>query len=473
MGVARVRVGGMVEGVATHVSADRRPYCGTVSDSRRCLVTGATGYVGGRLAPRLLARGHRVRALARTPSRLSDAPWPAHPDAEIVAGDLSDRASLTSAFTDIDVVYHLVHSMGTDADFADAERRSAQNVVAAARACGVSRMVYLGGLHPDGTGLSEHLTSRAEVGQILIDSGIETVALQAGTLIGSGSASFELIRHLSDRLPVMTTPRWVHNSIQPIAVADALYYLVEAATAAVGESRTWDIGGPDVLEYGDMMQVYAEVAGLARRRMIVLPFLTPTIASRWVRFVTPIRGKIARPLIESLECDAICREHDIDEVIAPPPGGLSSYRDALVATLDRVERGERAATWSNATAQIAPAEPLPSDPPWAGETVVGTTRHATVPRTADVEWDHLRRDVGKDWEVVEEQAPGLLRLRTDRRLGRAFVEFTLHDVSTDAGAATDVSSRYTFFPRGLGGLLYWRIGTPLRVLGVGPADPFR
>lgn len=293
----------------------------------RCLVTGATGYIGGNLVPMLLERGYPVRALARTPAKLDDRPW--RDRIEVARGDLGDPDSLTAAFDGIDVIYYLVHSMGTSKDFVAEEERSARNVVTAAKSAGVRRIVYLSGLHPEGTELSRHLKSRALVGQILIESGIETLVLQAGIVIGSGSASFEMIRHLTDRLPAMTTPKWVHNKIQPISVADALHYLAEAATAPVPSSRTWDIGGPDVMEYGDAMQGYADIAGLRPRVIVVLPFLTPTIASWWVGLVTPIPSGLARPLVESLECDAVMHEHDIDSVIAPPPGGLTGYRDAV------------------------------------------------------------------------------------------------------------------------------------------------
>ncbi len=293
----------------------------------RTLVTGATGYIGGRLVPELRGRGARGRAMARTPAKLDRAPW--RDQVEVVRGDLTDADSLTSAFDGMDVVYYLVHSMGTSRDFVEEERRSARNVVEAAKKAGVRRIVYLSGLHPEGTALSRHLGSRVEVGEILLESGIETVVLQAGIVIGSGSASFEMVRHLTDRLPVMTTPKWVHNKIQPIAIGDVLHYLAEAATAEFGESRTWDVGGPDVMEYGDAMQGYAQVAGLRRRLMVVLPFLTPTIASWWVGLVTPIPSGLARPLVESLECDAICHEHDIDAVIPPPDGGLTGYLDAV------------------------------------------------------------------------------------------------------------------------------------------------
>jgi len=294
-------------------------------------VTGATGYIGGLLVPRLLDSGLPVRALARNPDKLATAPW--RDDVEVARGDLTDPESLAEAFDGVDVVYYLVHSMGTSKDFVAAERESAHNVVEAAKKAGVRRLVYLSGLHPEGAELSRHLMSRTEVGEILIDSGIETVVLQAGIVIGSGSASFEMIRHLTDRLPAMTTPKWVSNKIQPISIDDALHYLAGAATADVPSSRTWDIGGPDVMEYGDAMQGYADVAGLRRRIIVVLPFLTPTIASWWVGLVTPIPSGLARPLVESLECDAVMHNHDIDEIIPPPEGGLTGYRAAVAEAL--------------------------------------------------------------------------------------------------------------------------------------------
>ncbi|BBX68288.1 NAD(P)H-binding protein [Mycolicibacterium psychrotolerans] len=307
----------------------------------KCLVTGATGYIGGQLVPELLGRGHAVRAMARKPAKLDDAPWRSR--AEVVRGDLTKPESLAEAFEGMDVVYYLVHSMGTSKDFVAEEARSARNVAAAAEKAGVRRVVYLSGLHPEGVELSRHLASRVEVGEILMASSVEAVVLQAGIVIGSGSASFEMVRHLTDRLPVMTTPKWVRNKIQPISIDDVLYYLAEAATAEVPESRTWDVGGPDVMEYGDAMQTYADVAGLRRRVMVVLPFLTPTIASLWVGLVTPIPSGLARPLVESLECDAVCHEHDIDAVIPHPQGGLTGYRDAVVAALkeDAAHKGGR------------------------------------------------------------------------------------------------------------------------------------
>ncbi|BBY64690.1 hypothetical protein MHEL_29330 [Mycolicibacterium helvum] len=324
----------------------------------RCLVTGATGYVGSRLVSRLLDDGFAVRALARTPDKLAGVPW--RDRIEVVRGDLGDAGSLSDAFIGVDVVYYLVHSMGTSEDFAAEERRAAQNVVTAARSAGVRRIVYLSGLHPESAKLSTHLASRTTVGEILIASGIETVVLQAGVVVGSGSASFEMIRHLTDRLPVMTTPKWVHNKIQPIAIGDVLYYLAAAATAPVPTSRAWDVGGPDVLEYGDMMKIYAEVAGLARRHILVLPVLTPRIAALWVGLVTPIPSGLARPLVESLHCDAVMNNHDIDTIIKPPAGGLTPYRQAVSAALARAAFRP---SWDTGE-----AAQLPSDPDWAGPT---------------------------------------------------------------------------------------------------------
>ena len=313
------------------------------ADEIRCLVTGATGYIGGRLVPRLLERGFIVRALARNPDKLADVPWRARVD--VVGGDLGDADSLTAAFDGIDVVYYLVHSMGSAKDFVAEEAASARNVVVAARRAGVKRLVYLGGLHPQDVELSPHLRSRTAVGEILVESGIETVVLQAGIVIGSGSASFEMMRHLTNRLPAMTTPKWVHNKIQPIAIDDVLHYLAAAAVVDVPVSRTWDIGGPDVLEYGQAMQDYADVAGLRRRLIVAVPFLTPTIASLWVGLVTPMPPGLARPLIESLEVDAVMADHDVDTIIPPPSEGLIGYRNAVGNALRR--------------------GPLPSDPRWA------------------------------------------------------------------------------------------------------------
>ncbi|GAB1815634.1 DUF2867 domain-containing protein [Mycobacterium sp. MUNTM1] len=425
----------------------------------RCLVTGATGYIGGRLLPRLLDEGHRVRALARNPDKLAQVPW--RQQAEVARGDLGDVDSLIAAFDGIDVVYYLVHSMGASKDFAAEEIRAARNVVTAARRAGVRRVVYLSGLHPENRDLSPHLASRKAVGDALIDSGIETIVLQAGVVVGSGSASFEMIRHLTDRLPVMTTPKWVHNKIQPIAVRDVLHYLAAAAAAPVPESRSWDIGGPDVLEYGDMMRVYADVAGLGRRYLIVLPFLTPTIASLWVGAVTPIPSGLARPLIESLECDAVLRNSDIDGIIEPPPGGLTGYRRAVELALARSARGVPEPTWSSLRSE--PAEALPTDPDWAGEIVYTDVRTAATGAEPANVWkaaEDVVNSRANGWTVEERAAGRLLRLRSTRRApGREWLEIA---VAGQNGRGTRYTQRSTFLPRGIPGRVYWFLFRPVR-----------
>ena len=427
-----------------------------MAEQLRCLVTGATGYIGGRLVPRLLEAGFAVRALARTPEKLNSVPWRDH--IEVVKGDLGDSASLDAAFAGVDILYYLVHSMGFEKDFAAEERRAAQNVVAAARKAGVRRIIYLSGLHPEGAELSTHLGSRTTVGEILIASGIETIVLQAGVVVGSGSASFEMVRHLTDRLPVMTTPKWVHNKIQPIAIRDVLYYLVAAATCAVPKSREWDIGGPDVLEYGDMMQVYAEVAGLRPRRILVLPVLTPRIAALWVGLVTPIPAGLARPLVESLHCDAVMSNHDIDTIIPPPEAGLTPYRKSVSLALARISRGEVETTWNTGTAAH-----LPSDPEWAGEVVYTDTRSRHTSATPEQLWKAVESSVPRHWRVEQREAGQVLKLRAERRgPGDRWLEMRV----TPEGNGSRYEQRAIFYPRGLVGRLYWVAGRPLEAMAL-------
>lgn len=427
-----------------------------MAEQLRCLVTGATGYIGGRLVPRLLEAGFKVRALARTPEKLGGVPWRDH--IEVAKGDLGDLASLEAAFEGVDILYYLVHSMGFEKDFAAEERRAAQNVVSAARRAGVRRIIYLSGLHPEGAELSTHLGSRTTVGEILIASGIETIVLQAGVVVGSGSASFEMVRHLTDRLPVMTTPKWVHNKIQPIAIRDVLYYLVAAATCAVPNSREWDIGGPDVLEYGDMMQVYAEVAGLRPRRILVLPVLTPRIAALWVGLVTPIPAGLARPLVESLHCDAVMSNHDIDTIIPRPEGGLTPYRKSVSLALARISRGEVETTWNTGTAAN-----LPNDPEWAGEVVYTDTRSRRTSATPEQLWKAVEGSVPRHWRVEERDPGRVLKLRAERRgPGDRWLEMRV----TPEGNGSRYEQRAIFYPRGLVGRLYWFAGRPWEAMAL-------
>jgi uncharacterized protein YbjT (DUF2867 family) len=470
-------------------------------------VTGGTGYIGGRLAPRLVAAGHTVRVLARTPEKLHDVPWSA--DVEIVRGDLNDLDSLRAACRDVDVVYYLVHSMSSDAadTFAETERRSAENLATAAYEAKVGRIVYLGGLHPGSGELSPHLASRAEVGRILLDSDVPTMVLQAGPVIGSGSASFEMIRHLTNRLPVMTTPKWVRNRIQPIAIRDVLHYLLACATLDYSPNRSYDIGGPEVSTYVDMMNVYAEVAELRRRRVLVLPVLTPKLASLWVGLVTPLPPRLAMPLIESVQCEAIAYERDIDALIPPPPAGLTSYRDAVRLALRRTANGEIETHWVNATVPSIPSDPLPSDPDWAGETVYTDMRSrecAAHPKTVwevvesiggengwysfPLAWsvrgwiDRCAGGVGLSrgrrdphrvqtgealdfWRVEHVERGRVLRLRAEMKVpGGAWLELRVTPVGRERAR---LDQRAIFFPHGLAGRLYWYSVLPFHAVVFG------
>jgi uncharacterized protein YbjT (DUF2867 family) len=407
------------------------------------------------LVPALLGRDFDVRAMSRDASKLDDAPW--RSDVEVVEADLSDHESMVRACDRVDVVYYLVHSMGTSANFPSQERVSAETLVAAARSAGVRRIVYLGGLHPDHCELSKHLESRTTVGNILLGSGLKTVVLQAGVIVGSGSASFEMIRHLTERLPVMTTPKWVHNTIQPISITDVLHYLVEAATAPLPGSRQWDIGGPDVLEYGEMMQVYAEAAGLRRRLIAAVPFLTPSLASWWVGWVTPIPLSLARPLVESLECDAVMGNRDIDAVIAAPPGGLTSYRDAVQLSLRRVTEG-RADRDPRSAQRGEPWELLPTDPAWAGEVVDVMGRSALTSVPPEVLWRRVAEvPVPRSWRV-RSRARSLRLENRARRAGRLWLEIRV----SDAAGGSRYEQRMVFYPRGIAGQLYWLVTRPRR-----------
>ena len=244
---------------------------------------------------------------------------------EVAVGDAADPEALARAMADVEVAYYLIHAIGTGPDFERTEEVVARTFATVARESGVQRIVYLGGLAHD-ENLSEHLRSRAEVGEILLASGVPTAALGAATVIGSGSLSFEMLRYLTERLPVMITPRWVRTRIQPIAIRDVLRYLVGCATLPADVNRTFDIGGPDVLTYEQMMQHFAAVSGLKKRRILPINLLQPELSARWVGLVTPVPSLIARPLVASLRNEVVCQEDDIRAYVPDPPGGPARVR---------------------------------------------------------------------------------------------------------------------------------------------------
>ncbi|ARC57152.1 3 beta-hydroxysteroid dehydrogenase/Delta 5--_4-isomerase [Frondihabitans sp. 762G35] len=458
---------------------------------RRALVTGATGYIGGRLAPRLVAAGFDVRVFARTPEKLADVPWST--DVEIAQGDLTNARAVRRALEGVDVAYYLAHAMAGRGDFEGAELEAARTFATEARNAGVSRIVYLGGLHPDGH-LSRHLESRKKVGDVLLGSGVPTVALQAGVVIGSGSASFEMIRHLTDVIPYMPAPKWVRNHIQPIAVRDVLHYLIGAADVPADTNRTFDIGGPDVLRYGQMMNGYALEAGLKQRPIAAIPVMTPWLASQWVNLVTPIPRSLAVPIIESLQYDCVVRESDIQSLVAPPEGGLTGYRRAVRLALGKMRDGEVETSWQDSSIYGAPSDPLPSDPNWSGHTVYTDDRQRDTTAAPAELWrviegiggengwysfplawaargwmDRLVGGVGLrrgrrsqttlgtgdalDWWRVEKIDRGrFLRLRAEMKVpGKAWLEMSVEPRE----GGSHYRQRAVFFPTGLSGRLYW------------------
>lgn len=298
----------------------------TASPSPLVLVTGATGYIGGMLVPALLDRDLPVRVISRSPARLRRHDWASR--VEVVEGDAGSPADLDRALAGVDVAYYLLHSMDGKGDFVTRDRHLAEVFAAAAKRAGVRRIVYLSGLHPSGE-LSAHLGSRVEVGRILMASGVPTVVLQAGVVLGAGSASFDMLRHLTERLPAMVAPRWLRNRIQPIAIDDVLHYLAAAAVLPGEPNRTFDIGGPDVLTYAEMIEGYARVTGLGHRLIVTVPVLTPGLASLWVGLVTPVVAGIARPLVGSLIHEAVTAEDDLLALVGPPPGGRTGFEDAV------------------------------------------------------------------------------------------------------------------------------------------------
>ncbi|MGW5228293.1 SDR family oxidoreductase [Nocardia niigatensis] len=463
----------------------------------RCVVFGATGYIGGRLVPELLAAGHTVQVMARDPGKLDDVPW--RERVTVLRGDVTRAEDVRAALDGQQVLYYLVHSL-TRADFANVDREAAGVIAAEADRAGLVRMVYLGGITPPGQVLSRHLASRAEVGEILLRAATPALVLRAAVIIGSGSASFEMLRYLTERLPVMVTPRWVRNRIQPIAVRDVLYYLTAAATLTGSVNDAVDIGGPDVLTYLGMMRGYAAVAELPHRLIVPVPVLTPWLSAQWVNLVTPVPRAIAVPLMESLVNDVVCADHRVAELIPDPPGGLTPYRRAVALALQRVRTLDVPTRWSDANPPDAPSNPLPTDPEWSGGSVYRDVRERETIADPATLWSvleaiggahgwysfppawalrgwidrliggaglrrgrrhpHLLREGDAlDWWRVERLERGRrILLRAEMRVpGRAWLELSVAPASS---GGAHYRQRALFEPHGLAGHLYWHAIAP-------------
>jgi len=450
------------------------------------LITGATGYIGGRLLADFERRGVPVRALARNPETLRGR---VAPTTEVVRGDALDRASLDAALSGIHTAYYLVHSMGAPADFADVDRDAARTFGAAARDAGVRRIVYLGGLGDPADDLSAHLRSRQETGAVLRESGVEILEFRASIVIGSGSLSFEMVRALTERLPVMVCPRWVAIEAQPIAVEDAVAYLAEALDLPAGPSRVFEIGGPDVVSYGGIMREYARQRGL-RRVMVPVPFLTPRLSSLWLTLVTPLYARVGRKLIRSIRNATVVRDPEAMGAFSVRPRSLA---DAISRAISADDGRGGAGRWSDArSAGIVPA----SAAPWpAASPVLTDVRETEVEAPAAAAFTPIRRIGGEQgwycgdplwrvrgwmdllaggvgmrrgrrdpdscvpgdpidfWRVEAFEPDRLLRLEAEMKVpGRAWLEFSVEPMSDRRSRIRQVAR---FEPSGWFGRLYW------------------
>jgi len=462
-------------------------------DSKLVLVLGATGYVGARLVPLLLQAGYRVRAAARSVEKLEGRSFSHDANAELFSTDILDIESLKKAVQGCGTVFYLVHSMQPGiTDYEDADKKAALNMVTAAESGGAERIIYLGGLGDFTLGLSKHLRSRAEVGEILMSGAVPATVLRAAMIIGSGSASFEIMRYLVDRLPVMVTPRWVRTPAQPIAIRNVLFYLMGCLENDMTAGETFDIGGPEVLTYRDLFAIYAEEAGLAKRFVIPVPVLTPRLSSYWIHFVTPVDSSIARPLAEGLATPVYCKDNRIKQII---PQRLLSCRESIRYALQRVQKHDIESSWTDAGSMHIPEWADRGDARYAGGTILESTNTVVLNAAPDAAWKVVRRIGGEYgwyygnwlWKLrggldrlaggvgmrrgrrhPDELHPGdaldflriltveerrRLRLAAEMKLpGEAILEFLIEPVGQNRIRLTQ---RAQFLPRGLFGIVYW------------------
>jgi len=458
-----------------------------MADIKRILVTGATGYVGGRLILPLLDAGYQVRVLVRDPERLSGRSWLER--VEVVQGDVSKAETLPTALEGMDVAYYLIHSLGGK-DFAERDEQAGRNFGKAAHAAGVQRIIYMSGLGDPGDDLSEHLKSRHATGDALREAGVPMTEFRAAVIVGAGSVSFEMIRYLTERLPILICPRWVYTKIQPISIGEVLQYLVKALVTPESTGEIIEIGGTDVLRYGDMMLGYAKVRGL-RRYLIPVPVLTPLLSSYWVHFVTPISNSIARPLIEGLRNEVIVRDDKAKRLF--PDVQLYNYATAVENALKELNAGHVESTWSDSlissmgnhdpvlfveekgmtmerrkTEVDAPAEVvyrtvariggvngwLVYNRLWwlraAFDRLIGGVGFRRARRHPD---DLRAGDVLDFWRVEAIKPNRLIRLRAEMKLpGQAWLQFQIEP--QDDGKTLLTQTAY-YAPKGFAGMLYW------------------
>ncbi len=457
----------------------------------RIAIAGATGYIGGRLAPRLLDCGYNLRCLVRAPRKLEGRDWNLAPRVEVREADLTNTTSTADALAGCTAAFYLVHSMmSANREYAERDLHLAHTFAQAARTAGVNRIVYLGGLGETGPGLSEHLSSRRDVEAALASAGVPVTVLRASMIIGSGSASFEILRYLVQRLPVMICPKWVGTRSQPIAVENVLTYLTGVLSVPETTGGVFDIGGSETLCYREIMVIMAQELGLPRRWIVPVPVLSPRLSSYWIQLVTPLSNRIARPLAEGLKNEVVCRENRIAPLV---PQKLLNVREAIHAALSQVESQLVETNWSM-------AGPIPGDPDWSGGTVFRDIREVSIDVPAAAAFRAVSRLGGRNgwyanwlwrirgwldrlaggpglrrgrrdpdslrcgdaldfWRVVAVEPDRSLSLRAEMRLpGEALLVFRI-----EARAANRCTLRQSalFEPRGLFGLIYWYAVVPL------------
>ena len=456
----------------------------------RCLVTGVTGYIGGRLVPELLKRGYRVRVLSRDTDRLQGRPW--IDDVEVVEADVLQPETLPAALKDIDVAYYLIHSMSGkgSSEFHNRDIQAANNFGTIAHQQNVDRIIYLGGLGDPDDQLSEHLASRQKTGSILRESGVSVTEFRAAIVVGSGSKSFEMVRYLTERVPIMICPSWVYSKVQPIAIRNVLQYLVSAIKNPKTRDEIIEIGGSSVITYADMMKIYAEVNGL-KRILIPVPVLSPTLSSHWVHWMTPVPASLARPLIEGLKNDVIVQDNKAEKLF--PEISPLSYKRAVELAMARIDTDDVETTWNDALiSSKGDEEPvilktkeglnierrirtvnassqqvfetfssLGGEKGWPVFQWAWKLRGIMDRLVGGVGFRRGRRhpkelrvgDALDFWRVEVIKPDELLRLRAEMKLpGKAWLEFQA--IKQEAQMTKLVQTAY-FAPKGLFGLLYW------------------
>lgn len=469
-----------------------------ISDRKQILVTGATGYVGGRLVNSLLSENLDVKIFVRDVNKAKSHSWAKK--VNIATGNALNYQETLTALTGVHTAFYLLHSINLGSNFDKIEAKMARNFAKAALAAGVKQIVYLGGINND-TKTSTHLKSRANTGAILASTSVPVLEIRAGIILGSGSASFEMLRHLTHRLPIMTTPKWVMNKTHPISIKDVLWYLNKAAQLKKPINGIYDMGGPETLTYADMMQKFAKISGLRKRIIIKIPVLTPRLSSLWIGFVTPVPPKLARPLVNSLISEVVVdSKKSISKIITEPPEGLVDVEQAIKYALDKISKNTITTHWSDATAHPYPWQKAQSDPEWAGEAIYKDIRVKVTAASnknlwksiesiganngyygSDLLWkirgvidktiggvglrrgrrDPYKLEVGDSldfWRVESIVKNSSLKLYAEMILpGKAWLEFTIKELNN---GRNELKIEASFAPRGIGGHLYWWVIKP-------------